>query len=111
MAGGSSKAIQVQYRITPPSGIDASSISLPVEQTLSAPVASSSKNYYRDLSLAVTQAQQSLNDSLTVWKDAVGEAERIKESAEKGRRQPIAGSEQASEVMDGSSEDEGGVEE
>lgn len=82
--------IQVEYHIAPLTGIDTSSLSVPREAILSSTLPETlDQSYYSKLARAVNETQGKLNDTLTIWKDAVGETERFKESAEKGRRQPL----------------------
>jgi hypothetical protein len=82
-------SITVTYTLQPPAGIAAPTDSpAQLERPITLPTQSSSdttstqgetKTYYSSLSSAVLEAQATLNQHLTAWKDAIGDAEKAKE--------------------------------
>ncbi|WVR07832.1 hypothetical protein IAU60_004875 [Kwoniella sp. DSM 27419] len=94
------KLISLEYTLYPPSSISEpvagpSSRPVPASSTLTVPVPlenhsipqplslntsqSETARYYSDLTTSVRQLQLTLNDTLTAWKDAVGDLEKSKE--------------------------------
>ncbi|WVW85984.1 hypothetical protein I302_108022 [Kwoniella bestiolae CBS 10118] len=97
-----SKTIQLTYTLHPPSSIspplDASSSPIPSSSTLTFAVpptptnssaislppkitqlTSDTSKYYESLTISLRSLQQNLNDTLTKYKDAVGDLEKQKE--------------------------------
>lgn len=81
-------SVTVTYTLYPPEGIapsGGSGSTTPSSSTARYPITVSSSPtstylaYYSALSCTVLQAQKDLNESLTVWKDAVGDKEKHKE--------------------------------
>ncbi|KAK8853091.1 hypothetical protein IAR55_003792 [Kwoniella newhampshirensis] len=97
----SGKMIEITYNLFPPSSTTQptagpSSQPVPSSSTLTFPVVSSPQSshdstsvtsptsqYYASASPALLKAQTSLNEVLTYWKDAVGDAEKLKEDSGK----------------------------
>lgn len=76
----SSTAITLTYTLaSPPLKADAPQI--PASQTFTYPISASGvyQTTYASTSDAVLQAQRDLNEALTAWKDAIGDAEKAKE--------------------------------
>ncbi|WWD19505.1 hypothetical protein CI109_103966 [Kwoniella shandongensis] len=94
------KTITITYNLFPPSSTSqptagpsaqpvasSSSFTFPIEPTSSSMTAqnaastsgSATSQYYASASPALLQAQTTLNETLTYWKDAIGDAEKSKE--------------------------------
>ena len=84
------KCITFNYSIIPPAGvrpddIKIGSVSVPPSAEQFFPIASSSTSrsptsgFYGSASTALREAQRSLNETLTPWKDAIGDREKAKE--------------------------------
>jgi hypothetical protein len=82
----SSRAITLTYALADPP-LKSEKPAVPAAQTLSFPITPSSTSTYAPIysatSAAVLQAQKELNESLTAWKDAIGDAEKVKEDTGK----------------------------
>ncbi|GFZ52366.1 hypothetical protein JCM24511_10139 [Saitozyma sp. JCM 24511] len=87
-----SRALHLSYSLAPPTDIDPStvvidakpvpttaSVSLPLDTTGSTSTQSPTASYYDSASETVRRAQQHLNETLTAWKDAIGDREKYKE--------------------------------
>lgn len=76
------QAITLTYTINDPP-LKSDPPSIPANQTFTYPTSDSTSPSYSELytatSAAVLQAQRDLNESLTAWKDAIGDAEKAKE--------------------------------
>lgn len=81
--------IHVTYAVHPPADVTPAVPAPSTEtRTLAAQLADrpSAREYYASASAALREAQVWLNDSLTVWKDAVGDKEKSKEDRGKVAR-------------------------
>ena len=78
------KLIHVSYSIHPSDLIP----TLPLTSTTDYPLDHKhAASFYSTLSQSVLLAQRELNANLTKWKDAIGDAERVKETGKQARRQ------------------------
>lgn len=74
-------AIRIQYCLHPPAG--ASTPALPPNASysipISVPLTGDRKTYYDGLRTAIAEAKMKAGEELTVWRDAVGKSEIVKE--------------------------------
>jgi hypothetical protein len=119
----SAKAIVLSYALSNPP-LKTAAPQNPMTQEISFPMitlesSSTYASFYASSSAAVLQAQRDLNEHLTAWKDAIGDAEKVKEDmgqVEYGKgkaarmMQYAAGREAQVDVGEDSEEETGGAE-
>jgi len=86
MSATSSKHIALSYNIIPPADVSSADVKIgpdPVppsdHRVLPLLYASSTSAYYKSASSTLRELQRQLNESLTAWKDAIGDREKAKE--------------------------------
>lgn len=116
-------AISFTYAITPPEGIDPSTVSrpgggiVPGQGEASFPIApapptrSPTDSFYASATAALSKAQVELMAVLSPWKEAVGDVEKVKENPGKvekgqGKAARLMAAAKADEVSDESDDDE-----
>ncbi|KAL1406429.1 hypothetical protein Q8F55_008128 [Vanrija albida] len=117
-----SEAISFTYSLDPPASVPASSathngVPVPTSGTESFPITpghssrSATHAFYTDASTQLLAVQARINEVLTAWKDAIGDAEKHKEATGKvaygqGKAQRLMAANKADEVEDDEDEDE-----
>ncbi|KAI0931122.1 hypothetical protein AcW1_001393 [Taiwanofungus camphoratus] len=81
-------ALNVTYKLYPP--VDTPVANISPTKTHEFPLktqAQTGKEYYVALRAAIEQAKTTLGEELTVWRDAVGNREQLKEGKKSGREE------------------------